>query len=91
MLSAVLGSVSAVAVVALGLEDAGSVVLVIVVLVVMFVLGDVAVKLQVVGIGPGPAGVRHTESLARLSIRERRDALWPPHSVPSLNYCVNMI
>ena len=71
---------------ALGLEDADSVVLV-----VMFVLGDVAVKLQVVGIGPGPAGVRHTESLARLSIRERRDALWPPHSVPSLNYCVNMI
>ena len=64
MLSAVLGSVSAVAVVALGLEDAGSVVLVIVVLVVMFVLGDVAVKLQVVSIGPGLAGVRHTESLA---------------------------
>ena len=27
----------------------------------------------------------------RLSIRERGDALWPPHSVPSLNYRVNMI
>lgn len=59
LLSAVLGSVAAVAVAALGLEDAGSVVLI-----VMFVLGDVAVKLQVVSIGPGPAGVRHTESLA---------------------------
>ena len=41
------------------MEDADSIVLV-----VMFVLGDVAVKLQVVSIGPGPAGVRHTESLA---------------------------
>ncbi len=38
LLSAVLGSVAAVAVAALGLEDAGSVVLV-----VEFVLGDVAV------------------------------------------------
>ncbi len=43
LLSAVLGSVAAVAVAALGLEDAGSVVLVTVVLVVEFVLGDVAV------------------------------------------------
>lgn len=43
LLSAVLGSVVAVAVAALGLEDAGSVVLVTVVLVVEFVLGDVAV------------------------------------------------
>ena len=43
LLSAVLGSVAAVAVAALGLEDAGSVVLVTVVLVVEFVLCDVAV------------------------------------------------
>lgn len=62
LLSAVLGIVAAVAVAALGVEDAGSVVLVTVVLVVMFVLGDVAVKLQVVGIGPGPVGARYTAS-----------------------------
>lgn len=72
MLSAVLGSVSAVAVVALGLEDAGSVVLVIVVLVVMFVLGDVAVKLQVVGFGPDPAEARRTESLTPAVNQEKK-------------------
>lgn len=91
LLSAVLGIVAAVAVAALCLEDAGSVVLVTVVFVVMFVLGDVAVKLQVVGFGPDPAGSDTLRAWSRLSIRERRDALWPPHSVPSLNYCVNMI
>ena len=42
LLSPVLGSVAAVALVALGLDGAGTVVLVTVVLVVMFVLGDVA-------------------------------------------------
>lgn len=56
LLSAVLGSVAAVAVAALGVEDAGSVVLVTVFLIVIFVLGDEAAKLKVVGIGPGPAG-----------------------------------
>lgn len=62
MLSAGLGIVATVAVAALCLEDAGSVVLVTVVLIVMFVLGDVAVKLQVVGFGPDPAEARRTES-----------------------------
>lgn len=79
-MSAVLGSVSAVAVVALGLEDAGSVVLVIVVLVVMFVLGDVAAKLQVVSIGPGPAGVRRTESLAPAAKQEKEGTLYGLHT-----------
>lgn len=58
--------------VALGLEDAGSVVLVIVVLVVMFVLGDVAVKLQVVGFGPDPAEARRTESLTPAVNQEKK-------------------
>ncbi len=62
LLSAVLGSVAAVAAAVFGSEDAVTVVLVTVVLVVMFVLGDVAVKLQVVGIGPSPAGARYTAS-----------------------------
>lgn len=62
--SLVLGSVAAVAATDFGLEDAVTVVLVTVVLVVMFVLGDVAVKLQMVGIGSSSTGVRHTESLA---------------------------
>ena len=56
LLSAVLGSVAAVTLVALGLDGVGTVVLVTVVLVVMLVLGDVAVKLQVVCIGPSPTG-----------------------------------
>lgn len=42
LLSPVLGSIAAVALVALGLDGAGTVVLVTLVLVVMFVLGDVA-------------------------------------------------
>ena len=46
LLSPVLGSVAVVAVAVLGLE----------------VLGIVAVKLQVVGIGPGPVGARYTAS-----------------------------
>jgi len=57
LLSPVLGSVAVVVVAVLGLE-----VLVTVVLVVMLVLDDVAVKLQIVGIGPGPAGARYTAS-----------------------------
>lgn len=57
LLSPVLGSVAVVAVAVLGLE-----VLVTVVLAVVFVLGNVAVKLQVVGIGPGPVGARYTAS-----------------------------
>lgn len=58
--------------VALGLEDAGSVVLVIVVLVVMFVLGDVAVKLQVAGFGPDPVEARRTESLTPAVNQEKK-------------------
>lgn len=54
------------------MEDAGSVVLVIVVLVVMFVLGDVAVKLQVVGFGPDPAEARRTESLTPAVNQEKK-------------------
>lgn len=46
LLSTVSGIVATVAVAALCLEDAGSVALVTVVLIVMFVLGDVAVKLH---------------------------------------------
>lgn len=52
---------------ALCLEDAGSVVLI-----VMFVLGDVAVKLQVVGFGPDPAEARRTESLAPAAKRGKK-------------------
>lgn len=57
---------------ALCLEDAGSVVLVTVVLIVMFVLGDVAVKLQVVGFGPDPAEARRTESLTPAVNQEKK-------------------
>lgn len=56
LLSPVLGSVAAVALVALGLEDVDTVVLVTVVLVVVFVLGDVAAGFtaeSVVGPAPG--------------------------------------
>lgn len=56
LLSPVLGSVAAVALVALGLDGAGTVVLVTLVLVVMFVLGDVAAGFiagTVVGSVPG--------------------------------------
>lgn len=56
LLSPVLGSVAAVALVALGLDGAGTVVLVTLVLVVMFVLGDVAagfISGTVVGSVPG--------------------------------------
>lgn len=67
LLSPVLGSVAVLAVAVLGLE-----VLVTVVLIVMFVLGDVAVKLEVVGIVPGPAGVRHTESLTPAVNQEKK-------------------
>ena len=49
------------------MEDAGSVVLI-----VMFVLGDVAVKLQVVGFGPDPAEARRTESLAPAAKRGKK-------------------
>lgn len=72
LLSAGLGIVATVAVAALCLEDAGSVVLVTVVLIVMFVLGDVAVKLQVVGFGPDPAEARRTESLAPAAKRGKK-------------------
>lgn len=55
LLSPVLGSVVAVVLVALGLEDAGTVVLVTVVLIVMFVLGDVAAGFTVGSVvGPAP-------------------------------------
>lgn len=74
LLSAVLGSVAAVAVAALGLEDSDSVVLI-----VMFVLGDVAVKLHVVGIGPGPTGVRHTENLASAVNQKKEGTLCGLH------------
>lgn len=43
-----------------------------VVLIVMFVLGDVAVKLQVVGFGPDPAEARRTESLAPAAKRGKK-------------------
>jgi len=72
LLSAGLGIVGTVAVAALCLEDAGSVVLVTVVLIVMFVLGDVAVKLQVAGFGPDPAEARRTESLAPAAKRGKK-------------------
>lgn len=72
LLSSVLGSVAAVAAAALGVEGAGCVVLVTVVLIVMFVLGDVAVKLQVVGFGPDPAEALRTESLAPAAKRGKK-------------------
>lgn len=69
------------AVAVLGLE-----VLVTVVLIVMFVLGDVAVKLEVVGIVPGPAGVRHTESLAPAAKQGKEGTLCGLHiaSLPQI-------
>ena len=88
LLSAVLGSVAAVAVAALGLEDAGSVVLVTVVLVVEFVLGDVAVKLQVVGIGPDPAEARHTASQTPAAKQGKEGALCGLHTAPLLQIIV---
>lgn len=69
LLSPVLGSVAVVKVALLGLE-----VLVTVVLVVVFVLGNVAVKLQVVGIGPGPVGARYTASRTP-AVNQRKDGM----------------
>lgn len=88
MLSAGLGIVATVAVAALCLEDAGSVVLVTVVLVVVFVLGNVAVKLQVVGFGLDPAEARRTESLAPAAMQGKEGTLCGLHTASLLQIIV---
>jgi len=88
LLSAGLGIVATVAVAALCLEDAGSVVLVTVVLVVVFVLGNVAVKLQVVGFGLDPAEARRTESLAPAAMQGKEGTLCGLHTASLLQIIV---
>lgn len=73
---------------ALCLEDAGSVVLVTVVLVVVFVLGNVAVKLQVVGFGLDPAEARRTESLAPAAMQGKEGTLCGLHTASLLQIIV---
>lgn len=68
---------------ALCLEDAGSVVLI-----VMFVLGDVAVKLQVVGFGLDPAEARRTESLAPAAMQGKEGTLCGLHTASLLQIIV---
>ena len=72
-----------VAVAVLGLE-----VLVTVVLVVAFVLGNVAVKLQVVGIGPGPAGARYTASRTPAVNQRKEGTLCGLHTASLLQIIV---
>lgn len=83
LLSPVLGSVAVVAIAVLGLE-----VLVTVVLVVVFVLGNVAVKLQVVGFGPDPAEARRTESLAPAAMQGKEGTLCGLHTASLLQIIV---
>ena len=99
LLSPVLGSVAAVALVALGLDGAGTVVLVTLVLVVMFVLGDVAagfIAATVVGsvpgcsaAGPAPPSGRPSRCPAHRTHRSPPPEAWrhraqPSHAVPRL-------
>lgn len=67
----------------LGLE-----VLVTVVLVVVFVLGDVAVKLQVVGIGPGPVGARYIASRTPAVNQRKEGTLCGLHTASLLQIIV---
>lgn len=83
LLSPVLGSVAVLAVAVLGLE-----VLVTVVLVVAFVLGNVAVKLQVVGIGPGPVGARYTASRTPAVNQRKEGTLCGLHTASLLQIIV---
>lgn len=83
LLSPVLGSVAVVVVAVLGLE-----VLVTVVLVVVFVLGNVAVKLQVVGFGLDPAEARRTESLAPAAMQGKEGTLCGLHTASLLQIIV---
>ena len=75
LLSAVLGSAAVVTVAVLSLE-----VLVTVVFVVVFVLGDVVVYLKVVGFGPDPAEARRTESLAPAAKQGKEGTLYGLHT-----------
>lgn len=88
LLSTVSGIVATVAVAALCLEDAGSVVLVTVVLIVMFVLGDVAVKLHAVGFGPDQAEARRTESLTSAAKQGKEGTLCGLHTASLLQIIV---
>ena len=83
LLSPVLGSVAVVAVAVLGLE-----VLVTVVLAVVFVLGNVAVKLQVVSIGPGPVGARYTASRTPAVNQRKEGTLCGLHTASLLQIIV---
>lgn len=83
LLSTVSGIVATVAVAALCLEDAGSVVLI-----VMFVLGDVAVKLHAVGFGPDQAEARRTESLTSAAKQGKEGTLCGLHTASLLQIIV---
>ncbi len=67
----------------LGLEDVDTVVLV-----AMLVLGDVAIKLQVVGFGPDPAEARRTESLAPAAKQGKEGTLCGLHTASLLQIIV---
>lgn len=73
---------------ALCLEDAGSVVLVTVVLIVIIVLGDVAVKLHAVGFGPDLAEARRTESLTSAAKQGKEGTLCDLHTASLLQIIV---
>ena len=81
LLSAVLGSVAAVTLVVLGLDGVGTVVLVTVVLVVMFVLGDVAAGFSA-GFAVGPVV---SSPAAGLASAGDLSALSPGTSTPSVS------
>lgn len=83
LLSPVLGSVAVVAVAVLGLE-----VLVTVVLIVIFVLGDVAVKLHAVGFGPDLAEAGRTESLSSAVKQGKEGTLCDLHTASLLQIIV---
>lgn len=67
----------------LGLEEVDTVVLV-----AMLVLGDVAIKLQVVGFGPDPAEARRTESLAPAAKQGKEGTLCGLHTASLLQIIV---
>lgn len=67
----------------LSLEDVDTVVLV-----AMLVLGDVAIKLQVVGFGPDPAEARRTESLAPAAKQGKEGTLCGLHTASLLQIIV---
>lgn len=83
LLSTVSEIVATVAVAALCLEDAGSVVLI-----VMLVLGDVAVKLHAVGFGPDQAEARRTESLTSAANQGKEGTLCGLHTASLLQIIV---